>query len=167
MYLTNPIQIDIKKPGYFKRQYEFFSNGKLLAGMEFKSAFTSRASFFIGKNQWQIQSVGLWKKHLDIIADQSPFTKLQLDFSWKYKLRFKDSRGNWYLFKRTSVWGSTWAWIDEKGKPYIQMKSKHFSRSSRGYILLFEQGNEEMYLMMLIGWYQLIAYERQAAAAAT
>ena len=165
MPLPASVDIDIKKPGFFRRRYEFFNNDNLLASLEFKSAFNYRAIISIGNKQWQIRAYGFWNRFLEISTDQSPFTKLHLEFGWKRKLQYKDGRNNQYFFKRTRAWKSNWAWLDEKGNPVIEMRSNQLSCRNRGHVLLSQQGNEDMYLMILIGWYQLMMYESQAAAA--
>lgn len=160
-------EIDVRKPGYFKRQYGFWLGDKQVAAIEFKKGWSHKATFVTGDKKWDVRSCGFWSKRIELIAQQSPYTKLTLEYNWKYKINFKDSNGNWYLFKRTGVWKSCWNWIDEKGNPVMKLKSIHFSRKARGRISFFKPVTDEMYLLMLIGWFQLVNYEAQAAVAAS
>ncbi len=164
---TSTIQVDIRKPRLFKRRYEFWLQEKQVAVLEYKKNFGCRADLSVGDKRWDIRTIGFWKKSLEIIAQQSPYTKMNIDYNWKYKINFKDSNGNWYLFKRTGVWKSSWSWFDENGKPYIELKSIHFSRKARGRVTFSHAANEEAYLLMLIGWYLLVTYEALAAVAAS
>lgn len=167
MNAATPIQIEVRKPGYFKRVYEFWLNDKQVATLSIKRGWRNNAVFSIGEKQWEIHSIGFWKRSFELTAQQSPFTKQNIEYNWKYRMNFKDTQGNWYLFKKTGTWKSRWCWIDEKGQPYIEMKSIHFSKKRRGQITLSRPATEDIYLLMLLGWFQMITYEAQVAVAAS
>lgn len=166
MNASTPVQIEVRKPGYFKRRYEFYSNDKQVAVIQLKKGWRNQATFFIGEKQWDIRCLGFWKRSFELTAQQSPYTKQNIEYNWKYKMNFKDSSGNWYLFKKIGVWKARWCWIDEKGQPYIEMKSVHFSKKRRGEITLSRPATDDIYLLMLLGWFQLITYEAQVTVAA-
>ena len=164
--MNTPIQIQVRKPDFFIRRYEFCIDEKIVAVLEYEKSFGRRAVAIIDNKKWVFNRVGFWKPYLEITAEQSPYTKTRLDYNWKFKTQFRADSGRNYFLTQTSFFKSTWTWFDENNTPVIEIKSKQLSRSSRGIIVLHQPENKEHYLMMLIGWGQIVKSEDNAAAAA-
>jgi hypothetical protein len=158
-------QIRIVKPGVFKRDYEFYLDDTLKATLKYESAFKSKAIISINNHKWHICRTGFWKKQIELKADQSPYTKATIPSNWKYHISFRAANGNSYTFKPAGFWKRTWIWIDEQEQPVIEMKTTSPFSKGQGTVVLLQPATEELYLMMVFGWYQVIAYQRDAAAA--
>jgi hypothetical protein len=157
--MNTPIQIQVRKPEFFKRRYEFFVDEKVVAVLEYERSFGKKAVATIDNKKWVFKRVGFWKPYLEVTAEQSPYTKTRLDYNWKFKTQFNGDDNRNYFLKQTSHFRNTWAWLDENKNAVIEIKSKQLSRSRRGSIMLYKPENKELYLLMLIGWGQIIKSE--------
>jgi hypothetical protein len=164
--MNTPLQIQVRKPDFFKRRYEFCIDEKVVAVLEYEKSFGRKAIATIDNRRWIFNRVGFWKPYLEITAEQSPYTKTHLNYSWNFKTEFRAGDGKNYFLKQTSYFRSGWTWLDENKTPVIEIRSKQLSRSKRGIIVLHQPENKELYLMMLIGWGQIIKSEDNAASAA-
>jgi hypothetical protein len=167
MQPTDPIQIQVSKNGAFKRHYAFFLNDTLLATLIYGSTWRDDAIIQIGDHTWQIKRIGFWKKQIELKADQSPYTKVSIPYNWKYRISYRTDSGIVYSFKPTGFWKRTWAWFNEKEQMVIGMKTVASFSKRRGEISIYQPPTEELYLLMILGWYQLLTYQQHASAAAT
>jgi hypothetical protein len=165
--MNNPVYIQVRKLRQFKRRYEFFAGEKELAVLDYEKRTSKRATAIKDNKKWSFNRIGFWKPYIEITAEQSPYTKSRIQYGWNYKLKFKASNGKEYLLKKTSHWRNTWAWLDENNNPVVEMKSCQLSKSNRGQVNIIpgQLGNDDFFLLMLLGWYQLIAHEDHAGAA--
>jgi hypothetical protein len=162
---NSTIEIQVKKPKAFKRRYEFYENDRQVALLDYEKAYKSCAIAVIDDKKWKLRRVGFWKSYIEIIAEQSPYTKTRIEFSWTFKTRYRAENGKEYVLKNTSSWKSKWAWLDENKNPVIEIKSCQFKRENRGHILIHanKPAPKELLLLMLVGWYQVTAQENNAA----
>ena len=163
-----PIEIIVKKPKAFKRRYEFYDNEKEVAVLDYEKGYKSCAVAYIENNKWKLRRGGWWKSYLEITAEQSPYTKTRLYYKWNWKTTFRADNGKEFLLKNTSAWKSKWAWFDENKIPVVDMKSCQLKRDKRGIIIINATRPipKELYLLMLIGWYQVTGHESSAGAMA-
>lgn len=164
MSTTVPLQIQVKKPGTFIRQYEFWLQEERIAILDYPKRFTNAATISIKDNQWKIKTVGFWKTHIEITAEQSPYTKSRLDMKWTYKLSFSFDNRQVYHFKPTGFWKNVWTWFDDKNNPVIEIRSNQLSNKSRGKITLHQPASKNLYFLMMLGWFQLLTYEAHTSA---
>jgi hypothetical protein len=160
-----PLQIQVKKPETFRRHYEFWLHKELVGTLDYQKWFTKLAILKIKDKQWKINTVGFWKSHIEITADQSPFTKSRIDFKWNFKISFSFDNRQYHL-KRVGFWNQRWVWQDDKNNEVMEMKSKMFSKKNRGIITLHQPPSTDLYFLMLLGWFQVLGYEQHASTAA-
>jgi hypothetical protein len=162
-----PLQIQIKKPHTFKRHFEFWQNEELVAVLDYQKWFNKLAIVSIKDNQWKIKTSGFWKKHIELTAEQSPYTKIRIDFKWNYRLSFSFDNRQVYYLKPVGFWRRTWAWHDDNDKVVLEIRSNQWSKNNRGKITMHQPPSANLYFLMVLGWYQLLTYEEHSAAAAS
>lgn len=158
--------VQVRKPHAFKRRYEFWQNDQLVAVLEYEKRFSCDAVISIGDHKWKIKTAGFWKKSIELTAEQSPYTKTRIAYCWNFRLSFPAENNHTYNFKPIGFWKRSWAWYDENDNPVVEMKTNQFSRKNRGQITLHQPPSNNGYLLMMLGWYQLLAYEQHSAAVA-
>jgi len=161
-----PLQIQVKKPETFRRHYEFWLNDEQLGTLDYQKWFTSLAIVNIKDNQWKIKTVGFWKQHIEITAEQPPYAKSRIELKWSFKLSFSFDNRQVYHFKSIGFWRRTWAWHDDQGKVVLEMKSNQWSKSNRGKITLHQPLSPNLCFLMMLGWFQVLKYEEHSAATA-
>jgi hypothetical protein len=121
----------------------------------------------INDKKWNFQRKGFWKKEIDIIADQSPYTKTHIKCSgWTQKLSVRAEDNNTYELKATGFWKRSWGWYDSSGQKIMEIKSNGLSRKRRGAITFLKPVRPELLWLMMVGWFQIIYYEDSSAAVA-
>lgn len=164
--MTTPQEIIVSKLRGGKRNFSFDLGQRGTATLQYENWFCSKAVGSINDRKWNFRRKGFWKKQLDIVAQQSPYTKTHIDLSWKQRLSVYAGNNHLYHFKPIGFWRKSWGWFDSGGQKLIEMKSSRLSRKRRGIITVFQPAMQESYWLMLVGWFQLMAWEDQAAAAA-
>jgi hypothetical protein len=131
-----PTYIQVTQPNWFKRHFEFLLKEQPMATLD----------------------------HVKWGAEQSPYIKLHIPTKWICKMAVSlDTRHTWH-FRGTGFWKRTWSWFDERGNLVIAIKSNMISRKNRGSIVFHQPVNNNLLMLMALGWYTVVAYEQQAAA---
>lgn len=158
-----PTHIRITQPNWFKRHFEFWQNEQPVAKLD-HAKWGCEAVFQVKDHQWKLNTTGFWKRFIEVRAEQSPYIKLRIPTKWTCKMQVSlDNRQTWH-FKGTGFWNRTWGWYDEKENLVIEIKSNMISRKNRGQIVFHQPLTYDMWLLMALGWYTIVAYEQQAAA---
>lgn len=160
-------EIPISKTRGKKRHYSFDLGARGTATLQYESAFCKNAVVMINDLQWNFIRKGFWKKELDIEAQQSPFTKTHIKFSgWGNKFTVRAEDNNKYEFKSEGFWRRRYIWYDSAGQKLMEIRSNVFSRNRRGTATMLQPVSSELIWLMMLGWFQLVLWEEQAAAAA-
>jgi hypothetical protein len=161
---TQP-QILISKTRGVKRHYTLDMGAHGKATIQYQSAFCKNAIGFINEDKWKFTRKGFWKRELEIEADQSPYTKTNIKFGWGNKMTLRAPDNNQYHFKSTGFWRTRWIWSDAAGKQLMEIKSNGYSRSRRGLVTLNQPWSPTLSWLLMVGWFQLVIWEEQTAAA--
>lgn len=149
-----------------KRHYTINLGTHGQATLQYESLFCKNAIGHINNEEWKFIRKGFWKTELDIVAQQSPYTKTHVKFGWNQKLTLRAPDNNTYTFKTTGWMRKRWVWLDAQGIQIMQIKSNFFSRNRRGLITEHQAWTPLMSWLLLVGWYQLVIWEEQTAAVA-
>lgn len=159
---VNPVEITVKQPRVFKRHYEFWLNEKQIGTLNYSGTWNNDAELKFNDQKWTLKLSGFWKKTMELTAAQSPYTKYQIPFKWSYKLTLPLNTRDNYLFTTKGFWKRSWVWLTGNNT-VIEMKSNGWSLKNRGTIQLFQPPTNEMLLLAVLGWYQLVGYEAQSS----
>src|SRR5919108_1556310 len=110
--MNTPSEILISKTRGKKRHYTFNLGAHGTATLQYESAFCKNAIGFINEEQWKFVRKGFWKKEVEIIAQESPYTKTHFKCGWGHKLSLRGPDNNMYHFKSTGFWRKRWIWSD-------------------------------------------------------
>ena len=162
-YLTAQ-KIQVQKPLKFKRHYVFAADNATVAEMEYAKAYVHKALIKIGREEWTIRRGGFWKPYIEISTGDNRTQPLKIPMRWNYKLKM-EVNGIIYSLQQLSCWKNTWAWLDDRKNPVVEIKSKMMSYKNRGSIFLHQTNNTKVLLMALVGWFAIINYEDEAMVA--
>jgi hypothetical protein len=160
---TQP-HILISKTRGVKRHYTLDMGVHGKATLQYESTFNKNAIGVINQDKWKFTRKGFWKKELEITAEQSPYTKTTVKFGWSSKMTLRAPDNNTYHFKGVGWWRRRWIWFDSANQQLIEIKSNGFSRSRRGLVTLHQPWSPTLSWLLLVGWFQLVIWEEQAAA---
>lgn len=163
--MKNPQEIIISKTRGKKRHYTIDLGASGTATIQYQSTFCKNAVGFINDNEWKFIRKGFWKKELEIKPEQSPFSKTLIKFGWGNKMTLRAPDNNQYHFKCMGFWRKRWIWSDAAGRQLMEIKSNGFSRSRRGIVTPLQPWSPTLSWLLLVGWFQLVLWEEQAAAA--
>jgi hypothetical protein len=160
-----PQQIIVSKLRGKKRHFAFDMGTHGTAGLVYEKLFCQRAVAAINDLKWNFQRKGFWKNKIEIIGQQSPYTKTYIECSsWTQKLTVRAEDNNTYQLKSNGFWKRGYGWYDSSGQKIIDIQSKPLSRKNRGIITLLQPMRRELLWLMILGWYQIAYYEESAAA---
>jgi hypothetical protein len=160
-----PQEILVSKTRGKKRHYTIDMGAHGTATIQYESAFCKNAIGYINNDQWKFVRKGFWKKELEIKSEQSPYTKTNIKFGWGNKISLRAPDNNTYNFKAVGWWRRRWIWYDAAGQQLMEIKSNGFSRSRRGIVTLNQPWTPTLSWLLLVGWFQLVIWEEQTAAA--
>jgi hypothetical protein len=163
--MNTPLQFIISKTRGKKRHYTIDMGANGTATIQYQSAFCKNAIGFINEKEWKFIRRGFWKIELEITGQQSPYTKTHIKFGWSSKMSLRAPDNNMYHFKAVGFWRKRWIWYDAAGQQLMEIKSNGFSRSRRGIVTLNQPWNPTLAWLLMVGWFQLVIWEEQTAAA--
>lgn len=164
--ITTPQEILISRTQGKKRHYTFNLGTRGTATVQYESAFCKNAVIMINDLRWDYTRLGFWKKELQIEGKQSPYTKTKIKFGWGNRFEVRAEDNNKYFFRSEGFWRRRYVWYDSGGQKLMEITSNTFSRSRRGKVIMHQPLTDTLTWLMLLGWFQLILWEQQAAAVA-
>ena len=164
--MNTPLEISISKTRGKKHHYSFFQSEKPVATLQYQSTFCKNAVVIINDLQWNFTRKGFWKKELEVARQQSPYTKTLVKVGWHSKFSVRAEDNNMYHFKSEGFWRRRYVWYDAAGQKLMEIRSNSFSRRRRGTVTMLQPARTELLWLMMLGWFQLVLWEEQAAAAA-
>jgi|ADGO01.1.fsa_nt_gi hypothetical protein len=163
----NPVpSISIFKTRGKKRHYTLDMGAHGQATLQYESLFCKNAVGRINDQEWKFVRKGLWKKELEIVAQQSPYTKIHVKLGWRQKLTLRAPDNNSYTFKCAGFLRRRWVWLDARGQQLMEIKSRPLSRKRCGMVTQHAPWTPTLSWLLLVGWFQLVIWEEQTIGAA-
>lgn len=159
------IHVQLNKTGWAKRDYSLLQDSGAVATLHYDKAFSQTARAVIGNEELLIRRRGWWKYYLEISSASRKYD-MRIGINWRGAMKIVDSAGNPFTFKSTGFWGNKWQWFDRHNRPIVEMKSKSFSKKNRGVIEIRYQEMQDQMFWIVVGWFQVLSSESDAALAA-
>ena len=163
--IPSQIQVQVVKAGWFKRSYQFIADGKTIGQLNYVESFANKAIAIVQDKEIAIRRGGFWKRYIEITSTSHPQYNMRIDISWTNKLKITDSARNSYEFKPTNLWTTKWAWVGRNERPLIEIRSKIFSRQTRGQIEIKDPEMKDCLFWIIVAWFVILCSESDAAAA--
>ena len=163
--MATALPIQVVRESIWKRHFSFMEGDKKVGALQYEKVFSCKAKGSFRNHEWKFLRKGLWRNRIEIVAQQSPYTKTHIRCSWRRRFEVRAEDGNKYYFKQASFWHSKWVWKDARGEPVMEIKSRRLSGKNRGTITFLQTPQSAHQLLVLLGWYQLLAWEDQARIA--
>lgn len=164
MNTTGAITVVKQRP--FKRHYDFFLDDGAIASLDYPRSYGRTAMASIGNRQWRLTRRGFWKQAMEIVAEQSPYTRQTVNFNWRYRVSLHGEDGREYSLRQANCFRQKWVWTDESGTPVLEIKSNMFSHKRRGVVQLLRPYSASLAWMVLVGWFVIVAQEDATAVVA-
>ncbi len=160
---TEPVQI--KRIKGFKRRYEFSVDAKQIV-LDFPSRYKKSAGISIGAKSYIINRTGWWKKFITIEANQSPFTKWNVQQCWRGGEEFRAENNRVYRLKKAGIFTNKWHWLNESGEPVIEFKEHPWSFTQKASVVFHTSIDDSTLWLVAVGWFMIICKQQDAATAA-
>lgn len=162
-----PSNLSWQQPQALRREYELRAGDELLATLRKTSTFGSAMDAEIGASRFTLKPEGFLHSRITVQeagAAGEPAI-FQSGFWGGGRLLLPDGRS--YRFKKTSFWGSRWAFVDDSGRPLVSFKSRNrlFRTGCAVEIGSGALALPELPILALLGWYLLLQIQKNAAAA--
>jgi hypothetical protein len=165
MQTTSIEPVKIRRIKGFKKRYELTVDSKQMV-LDFPSRYKLNAVISIGANTYAIKRTGWWKRFINIEANQSPFTKWNVQQSWRGSEEFRTENNRVYRLKKAGVFTNKWHWLNESGEPVIEFKEHPWSFNQRASAFFYTSVDETALWLVAVGWFMIICKQQDAAAAA-
>jgi hypothetical protein len=154
------------QPARLQRVFELHASDDVVAVLRFDKA--SLASGETAWQKWTFQQEGFWRRQVTIRtpdSDDAPVFKAAGMRGGALEL----SQGRLLHFGAANFWHSRWAWSDNESQaPLIHFKRRAGLLKIEGQVDIETKAvtYPELPLLVVLGWYLLIVFARNAAAAA-
>lgn len=160
---AEPIQINKIKG--FKRRYELVVDTKQVV-LDFPSRYKMNAVISVGAKTYSIKRTGWWKRFINIEANQSPFTKWNVQQCWRGGEEFRTENNRVYRLKKAGIFSNKWHWLDEQDQPVIEIRESHWSFTKKATAHFYNTVDDTSLWLVGVGWFMIICKQQDAAAAA-
>lgn len=165
MQTTSTEPVLIKRIKGFKRRYELTVDTKQMI-LDFPARYKMNAGISIGTKSYSIKRTGWWKRFIQIEANQSPFTKWNVQQCWKGGEEFRTENNRVYRLKKAGIFTNKWHWLNENGEPVIEFKEHHWSFTQKASAAFYSSIDDTTLWLVAVGWFMIICKQQDAAAAA-
>ena len=153
------------QPARLQQSFELRASDEVVAMLEFKRS--SLASGETAEQQWTFKREGFWHPQVTIRVAGSDVNAAVFKPAWTGGGTL-ELQGRQLRFGAANFWHSQWDWSDPAGKPLVDFKSHSGVLKMEGEVAIEPEasGLSELPLLVVLGWYLLILFARDSAAAA-
>ena len=152
------------QPARTQQAFELHAGDNLVATLRFE-----RASLAIGEadvHRWTFKREGFWHPRVTVRLPDSDDNAATFQPSWSGGGTL-ELPGRVLRFGAANFWHSQWDWQDGEKQPLVHFKSQHGFLKMEGQVEI-EPGAaaiSELPLLVVLGWYLLVLFARDAASA--
>jgi hypothetical protein len=154
------------QPARLKQSFELRATDEAVATLQFQRA--SLANGEAAQQQWTFKREGFWHPQVTIRVAGSDTNMAVFKPAWTGGGTLELSQGRLLRFGAANFWHSQWDWSDPAGNPLVHFKSHAGVLKTEGEVGIETAavGLAELSLLVVLGWYLLILFARDSAAAA-
>ncbi len=153
---------------WWKQDYELRSpQGDLLATMTRPHWWSSYTEIEAPGNRWSLERKGFFRRRIEIKSIGTQSSPAEFIYHMLGgRLELPDGRV--FFWKPGNFWGTRYVWTTEGGTPIIGYKLGGFLKVSGELSVEPDAADMPLFgLLMFLGWYLVILYRQDSAAAAS
>jgi hypothetical protein len=153
------------QPSRMQQAFELHAAGELVATLRFERG--SLAAAETAGDRWTFKREGFWRPQVTVRLPSSDTNLAVFKPSWTGGGTLELSSGQVFRFGAANFWHSQWDWQDTESESLLQFKSHAGILKMEGQVEVEPgaHGLTELPLLVALGWYLLILFARDAAAA--
>jgi hypothetical protein len=153
------------QPARSKQAFELRAADQSEATLSFERASLARA--VTATQQWTFKREGFWHPQVTIRVSGSDVNVAVFKPGWGGGGTLELAEGRLLRFGAANFWHSQWDWLEPDGKPLVHFKSHPGLLRMEGQVDIESEAASlpELPLLVVLGWYLLILFTRDAAAA--
>jgi hypothetical protein len=152
------------QPARTHQAFELHAGDEVVASLRFE-----RSSLAIGEadtHRWSFKREGFWHPRVTVRLPDSDDNAALFQPSWAGGGTL-ELPGRILRFGAANFWHSQWDWQDSDNKALVHFKSHHGFLKTEGQVEIEPDatGLPELSLLVVLGWYLLVLFGRDAASA--
>jgi hypothetical protein len=153
------------QPARLKQAFELQAANEVVATLQFSRA--SLAAAETAEQKWTFKREGFWHPQITVRMPGSDINMAVFKPAWGGGGTLELAQGRLLHFGAANFWHSQWSWADPAGQPLVNFKSHASLLKTEGQVVIEAGGSAvpELPLLVVLGWYLLILFARDAAAA--
>ena len=153
------------QPARSKQAFELHAPTEVVATLQFERS--SLASGQAAEQSWTFKREGFWHPQVTARVAGSDSNLAVFKPAWTGGGTLELPEGRVLKFGAANFWHSQWSWWDPSGKPLVQFKSHAGLLRMEGQVVIDPDAGAlpELPLLVVLGWYLLILFARDAAVA--
>jgi hypothetical protein len=160
------------QPSALKQAFELRAGDEVVATLGFKRSSLAEAE--TADRRWTFKREGFWHPQVTVRVAGSDQNLAAFHPAWTGGGRLELSDGQALHFSAANFWHTQWAWQTSDGKSPVAFHSKQGFLKSGALVELIsppewrgnmaEGGEGDLSLLVVLGWYLLVLFARDAAA---
>lgn len=153
------------QPARSKQAFELRATSDVVATLQFERA--SLATGEAAEQGWTFKREGFWHPQITVRLAGSDANLAVFKPAWTGGGMLELPEGRVLKFSAANFWHSQFSWLDPSGKPLVQFKSHPGLLRMEGQLDIAPDAIalSELPLLVVLGWYLLILFARDAAVA--
>lgn len=153
-----------KQPTRTKQAFELHAGDEVVGTLIFQRS--SLVTGLTADRQWTFKREGFWHPQVTVRAPGSDLNVALFKPSWGGGGTLELGPGGQLSFGAANFWHSQWDWQSSDGKPLVHFKSHQGVLKIDGDVDVEADavGRPDLPLLVVLGWYLLILFARDAAA---
>ena len=153
------------QPARLKSEFELRAGEEILGSLRFQRS--SLAAGETADQSWTFKREGFWHPRITVRVPGSDDNVATFQPGWAGGGTLELQPGRQLRFVAANFWHSQWDWVDAQSQPLVHFKSHQGLLKVEGEVTV-EAGamkSPELPLLVVLGWYLLVLFARDAAAA--
>jgi hypothetical protein len=151
------------QPARRKQEFELRAGDEVVGTLRFE-----RSSLAIGETadqSWTFKREGFWHPRITVRVPGSDVNVALFSPGWAGGGTL-DIDGRQLRFVAANFWHSQWDWVDAQNKPVVHFKSHQGLLKTEGQVEIETEAiqSPDLRLLVVLGWYLLVLFARDAAA---
>lgn len=151
------------QPARLKQEFELRAGDEVVGSLRFERS--SLATGEAADQSWTFKREGFWHPRITVRVPGSDVNIALFSPGWAGGGTL-DLDGRQMRFVAANFWHSQWDWVDAQNKPLVHFKSHQGLLKTEGQVEIQTEAiqSPDLPLLVVLGWYLLVLFARDAAA---
>jgi hypothetical protein len=154
------------QPARMKQNFELRAGDEVVATLRWERS--SLATGETSEQTWTFKREGFWHPRITLRVPGSNDNMALFNPGWTGGGTLEFPQGRTLHFGAANFWRSEWVWAETKDTPLVRFKSRQGLLKTEGQVEIDPSAAEspDLALLVVLGWYLLILFARDASAQA-